>query len=146
MRTENIGKYQRCIMLSHGGNPHHRMGWPPISCTHVLSYLIVINLTYRASYWWNKSLILTEQRQHKRNACRIYHPGCCRRRQNWWKLVPSPQSITMQFLYQWKYLSKIRNYTYRKYVCVHCNLGVTYTKKLVISLYNQILSGTTLRG
>ena len=73
-------------------------------------------------------------------ACGRYHPGCCRRSQYWWKLVPSQQSINIQCLHQWKIYIKIIDAPDGKYLRVHCNAGVTYTNNIVdLHVYSNIV-------
>ena len=106
-RTKNIGICWRCTMKSHDGNPQQVIGWPPISWTHVLSELITRCLTDGAYHWWNQRSVIAQQMQRQRNSCGRYYPSWCSIIWNWWKLVPSRQSINIQRINQWKNICQI---------------------------------------
>ena len=94
------------------------------------SDLITKILPDRAYHKWSQIIILSQQTQYQRNVRGRYHPVCCSRSHNWknWCLLNNPSTCNA-FINE-KYLWKIVNAIDGKYLRVHCNAGVTYTKKI----------------
>ena len=95
-----------------------------------LSDLIKRSLADRAYHWWNQRIVFSQQTQRQHNMCGRYHPEFCIRSgidENWWPFYSQSRCNTFINV---KYLQNIINAPGGKYLCVLCNVGVTYTNKI----------------
>ena len=101
-RTKDIGEFWGCIMQSHDGHPHQRMGWSTISWTLIFPKLVTKILADGTHNKRSTRSVLVQQTQHQHNACGRYHYELCNRIRYWWKLVSYLQPINMQRLQKWQ--------------------------------------------
>ena len=128
--NKNIGQYWGCIIQSHDGNPHQVMGWPPISCTHVFTYLIKISIADGTYHWWIQRFVL--RNKHNVNIMRVGYTNMDAATEavinkNWCRL---DNKSTCNDLINGEYMSNIRDAPDGQYLCVHCNTVVTYTTNI----------------